>query len=74
MLNVIIKINQKLLKQYLLEKLNTLFIYRFHQKCRTIITNYIKSIDQLDPLANKEAHQMFTTEESLFTHLKGQPI
>ena len=68
------KITKKLEEIYSLEKVNPIFIYKFLQNYRTIITNYIRTIYQLDPLAYTDAHDMVVVDESLFSHLNDEQI
>ena len=66
------KITNKLENIYNVNKIDSRFIYKFIQNNRIIISNYLRTVYALDPLAYKNAFQHIPTDESLFTHTNGE--
>ena len=62
------EIEVKLKELYLLDTLNNKFIYIFITNCRNDITNYMRQVYTLDPLADLNNYYHVSINESLFTH------
>lgn len=61
-------IEVKLKELYSLDTLNNKFIYIFIANCRNAITNYMRQVYTLDPLADLYKYHHVAIDESLFTH------
>ena len=68
------EIKNKLKEIKNLEDLNPLFNYKFLANCSKALTNYIRSIYVLDPLASLNSFNHVAVDESLFSHNLGNQL
>ena len=69
-----IQIANKLSEIYSIQNADKRMIYNYIGNMREIIANYLRRDYSLDPLAQKNAFNHITYEESLFSHINRQQI